>query len=126
MLFKLKSWLRMNILPLMREEKMPGSCIDRQIPDTDIIRSADDPECRGMKMGDWISFTDKLPEVNQKILVYKTVERGAYYEGIYLAWYAKPHTGGTYIVIDDLETNKNNYRGVNEFSHWMPLPTKPI
>lgn len=79
----------------------------------------------------WISFKDKLPELNSMFLVYKTMPAGGYYEGIYVATYqqllfTRPMKITYHIVLEEmLETNKNNYRDVKEFSHWMPLPYKP-
>ena len=74
----------------------------------------------------WIKFEDKSPERDQRILVYKSVDMGGYYKDIYIGNYVKEYNHSQYyIVIDDRETNKNNYRLIKEFSHWAPMPEIP-
>lgn len=76
---------------------------------------------------DWISVKDKMPKLNQRVLVYRIIHMGGYIPGIYMAIYAKPpRYDSDFFIIDDMETNTNNYRPLKEFSHWMPLPEKPI
>lgn len=73
----------------------------------------------------WISFKDKLPENNDRVVVYKDVSVGGYYIGIHLGFYHQNLDKNYYIVIDSDSTNKGNYRPLREFSHWMPLPEIP-
>ena len=75
---------------------------------------------------EWISVKYKFPERTERVLVYKTIHMGGYSPGIYIAHYSQSLYSNDYrFIIDDLETNQNNYRPLNEFSHWMPLPEKP-
>lgn len=73
----------------------------------------------------WISVRDKLPEFFDKVLVYKSTLMGGYDTGIYIAQRFTELDKREWIVICDNETNKNNYRNIKEFSHWMPLPEPP-
>ena len=69
-------------------------------------------------------FKNELPPIKERILVYKTELIGGYNPGWYIGWFVinTYYKGNYFILIDDLETNNNNYRLLKEFSHWMRLP----
>jgi hypothetical protein len=73
----------------------------------------------------WIYLKDKKPELEQMVLVYKNIDMGGYYKGIYLASYSKIYRGENIFIIDDREINRNNHRTIEEFLCWMPLPSIP-
>lgn len=73
----------------------------------------------------WINIKDNLPELCQLVLVYRCEDKGGYYRGVYIATYEKLYKSNYIFIIEDRETNHNNYRPLSEFSHWMPLPDKP-
>lgn len=73
----------------------------------------------------WIETKKEFPDLNEMVLVYKNVHMGSYAKGIYIATFQHMYRNRPVFVIDDRETNQNNYRQPNEFSHWMSLPLIP-
>jgi hypothetical protein len=76
---------------------------------------------------EWISVKDRLPEPNVEVLAYRSVDMGGYYKGIHIISYCNCNhiSKDTFFVIKDNTLNRNNYRFIKEFTHWMPLPEYP-
>ena len=74
----------------------------------------------------WISLKDKMPEVFEQVLLYKHKPLGGYDTGYYLGHLQQSSKTTYHMIIDEVDSpNKFNYRKVEEFSHWMPLPPEP-
>ena len=73
----------------------------------------------------WIETKKELPDINEMVLVYRSVHVGNYVKGIYIATFQHMYRNKPIFIIDDRETNQNNYRTPDEFSHWMKLPECP-
>lgn len=64
---------------------------------------------------EWISVKDRLPEINQRVLV----------------WYLHKTTNVGYAVGDTLRLNNGSgvkfweYHADDRITHWMPLPKPP-
>ena len=73
----------------------------------------------------WILIDEQIPEIGNPVLVWKNRHVGGYTPGVYIASYEKRGRDSYFFMIEDKETNHNNFRSINEFSHWMPLPDQP-
>lgn len=71
---------------------------------------------------EWKKFSSEKPALSQEILVLKSMHRGGYEEGFYIAQW-EFFNGNEYVIIKELlESNRNNWRVPQEFLAWMPLP----
>lgn len=62
--------------------------------------------------------------MGERILALRNIAMRGYRADWYIGYYSS-HYGRDVFMIDDCETNFNNYRSVSEFSHWMRLPYPP-
>ena len=79
-------------------------------------------------MNDWISIKDKLPELNQEILVLEqgySVTGETYYSDVWIARYIG-YRGKRHFVqsLGYNPQNKSSSFPYDEVTHWMPMPEK--
>jgi hypothetical protein len=78
------------------------------------------------------TFNDVKPGINDRILAYKTEVTDNYPAGWYIGRFLINHIGelntdAMYIVIEAIgNTSMDNFRPIQEFSHWMRLPNAPL
>lgn len=82
----------------------------------DIDRADQSKRCPNFvgKMG-WISISDRLPEINQKVLIYTKTEI------ITCGWYTEAHG----LAYNKGFETESGFMWMATASYWMPLPEPP-